>query len=1042
MAKVVLSDSANTKYGTSVKTVAIANGGTGYSVNDVLTLTGGDANCTCTVTAVSSGVVTAISRTTVGSGYTASTQNTTVAPAGGSGCTITITVQAGLWCPNGWYEVEAYNTGYNSEFTALTVNNAVIATPTFLHNCNLQGVVLFILSYPGQNPLYQAAESWTLTLEENKSTFTVSIASPAIVTLAGHGFTGGETVTLATTGALPTGLTALTVTYYVRYIDANTFNLSLTPAGALINTSGTQSGTHTLWADRATKTLTHADVFNQTGLVEGSATYMAGTYNVPFEFATPYAVDTTVGKWRFLGKISSALNRLTRFTGSTATALTYFAWGDNAVSFQDNDSIIVKDTIAIDGSATLKGIQGSGLTTMAWCGHVCSSMAGEGKKIDACKLIWENPPNASYTLTLDGRLGLPSYGGMAIGDPLNRIPIAQKAIIDADTATVVASTSCIGNSYSQTSNDNQKVCLYMYGEIATNNKTQANGTIANGASSFVTDDATGWVNGDKISVGKKAVQNADTTHYTVTSTSGTTVNISPVMSTARADNAKVVRLNNGYGIKIQGGTWAPVQANFGNLIMSGVEYNGVGMLCNGATMMSVNTYYQFALSSDWQEEQVLSDCSFYHPTSSTYFTHTFSFIPQAGLRIEDCILHQGQFVGNPNWYVSTYFNSGYLKLIDNIMLNCNVGATGLFGISYATTTATAKMYITGNVLENGVQSFINLWGSRGTFSNNQFWGFSSTAALSGHGAVNYATFINPVEITGNTYDLCYCAVEILGYPTAGVVDKNAVFGGTSANTQDIKVLAGAYVDVEFLNPTGISNVIDTERNLTILGSHIRFNTYNGTTGDNRGYLTYGYFNSTGTGLTDTTVHTAGGYALRFQPTDSTNNLEWAFSVPTGNIQNNTMFVGVWCKINSATYYAGTNQLPRLTITYDQTSTAYAQAAESTDWQLLVVPITPLTTYGQITVTLSGRTDATTTNAYIYWDDFMIAYPPNVALDLGAMDLWANALPITPPIAVPISAKTVSSAVWEELLTSHVTASTFGKHVGKKLLKTGTFIGLK
>ena len=48
-----------------------------------------------------------------------------------------------------------------------------------------------------------------------------------------------------TTGALPTGLVVGTV-YYTRYLTPATFNLSTTPTGALITTSGTQSGIHSI----------------------------------------------------------------------------------------------------------------------------------------------------------------------------------------------------------------------------------------------------------------------------------------------------------------------------------------------------------------------------------------------------------------------------------------------------------------------------------------------------------------------------------------------------------------------------------------------------------------------------------------------------------------------------------------------------------------------------------------------------------------------------------------------------------------------------
>jgi len=73
--------------------------------------------------------------------------------------------------------------------------------------------------------------------------FTVTIASPGVFTATAHGFTGSEKIRLSTTGALPTGLNT-TTDYYVLYINANTFNLSLTDGGAAINTSGSQSGTH------------------------------------------------------------------------------------------------------------------------------------------------------------------------------------------------------------------------------------------------------------------------------------------------------------------------------------------------------------------------------------------------------------------------------------------------------------------------------------------------------------------------------------------------------------------------------------------------------------------------------------------------------------------------------------------------------------------------------------------------------------------------------------------------------------------------------
>ncbi|MCM8784604.1 MAG: hypothetical protein NC818_07595 [Candidatus Omnitrophica bacterium] len=48
-----------------------------------------------------------------------------------------------------------------------------------------------------------------------------------------------------------------------------------------------------------------------------------------------------------------------------------------------------------------------------------------------------------------------------------------------------------------------------------------------------------------------------------------------------------------------------------------------------------------------------------------------------------------------------------------------------------------------------------------------------------------------------------------------------------------------------------------------------------------------------------------------------------------------------------------------------------------------------------------------------------------------MDNWADALPVTPPVAIPLSAYSVSNAVWEELTSSHITNGTFGQKLGKQ-----------
>lgn len=79
------------------------------------------------------------------------------------------------------------------------------------------------------------------------STVTITIATPGVITWTAHGLSNGQAIQLGTTGALPTGLTAGT-TYYIVTAATDTFQLAATAGGSPINTTGTQSGTHTAYA--------------------------------------------------------------------------------------------------------------------------------------------------------------------------------------------------------------------------------------------------------------------------------------------------------------------------------------------------------------------------------------------------------------------------------------------------------------------------------------------------------------------------------------------------------------------------------------------------------------------------------------------------------------------------------------------------------------------------------------------------------------------------------------------------------------------------
>ncbi len=75
-------------------------------------------------------------------------------------------------------------------------------------------------------------------------TVTFTIASPVVMTWTQSQLPNNTPIKFTTTGALPTGLVVGTI-YYVRRLSDSTYNIATKPDGQGINTSGTQSGTHT-----------------------------------------------------------------------------------------------------------------------------------------------------------------------------------------------------------------------------------------------------------------------------------------------------------------------------------------------------------------------------------------------------------------------------------------------------------------------------------------------------------------------------------------------------------------------------------------------------------------------------------------------------------------------------------------------------------------------------------------------------------------------------------------------------------------------------
>ncbi len=78
-------------------------------------------------------------------------------------------------------------------------------------------------------------------------TVTMTIATPCVVSFTAHGMQIGDSIYFTTTNSLPTGVSANTQYFIISAgFGVDSFEISASFGGAAINTSGSQSGVHTL----------------------------------------------------------------------------------------------------------------------------------------------------------------------------------------------------------------------------------------------------------------------------------------------------------------------------------------------------------------------------------------------------------------------------------------------------------------------------------------------------------------------------------------------------------------------------------------------------------------------------------------------------------------------------------------------------------------------------------------------------------------------------------------------------------------------------
>lgn len=912
---------------------------------------------------------------------------------------------------NWFYRCESSNLNFIGGIwqvtTSTTANHLAV---TFANACNIKWIGLWIGSVSIDQNRWMR-----INLAENLWAFTVNIASPWVFTKTAHWLNDLDEVFLDTTWALPTGLTKKTVRYYVRNKTDNTFNLSTTPTWSLVNTSWTQSWTHSIWVARVKQSYTYAEMFPANVNINDSAyVYTA----VPFEFTNTYAVDTTANKWRFIfwqewWTISSYYFMVSDWVISENFA--HFAWGDTAVSFTDDDVLICKDRVIVDRSFSIKWILWVWNTVYSTAWLICRSL---NKWVnDISNLVWENTPSASYKMTINWWLVIWSFAWIQIGSETNPIPASVKAVVEFVAPSVWTDVSCIRwMYYSSTARPIGKHAYIFYWEIPTHRYWTLASTANTSQDKIVlTEDMTGiWNVWDKLAIWKQNVkwQWSVWTHI-IASFNGPEITLtSNILTNARLAWWTVINRSRWYWIEIKSDT----DSTRYHYIMSNAPIHARVSWVN-----FTNVYFTSWLYATTQQYEDISTTKPYYCDNLAWYTQTSGsalfavwMISRYWVDIKRNLIWRWNVLNNVWAIYVAILKSWLLTVEDNIILsNYSVNAWVLASNNY-------KIVYKNNRRENTYYSAVILYWKNPLIEWNLFWGGSSTQPT-----VAFWTFcLNPL-FKNNTFDSNFYAIWYwAAWFVVNWIMQNDSFWQEVVNTSDFYIPVACLGDILIQSPTWTLNIPTTSLSETTNWFKLRIVDENNVANVDRMYLTEWYYMRCWDWLADTTVHTAwnGKFSLRMEALNEPLLREQ--KVPTGNIQWKTMTVSVWVKINSENYWSWSYAMPRLSINYDGWTIEYKEAIQTTERQQIFVTFTPITTTWEITITFSIETDQSWSNWYVYLDDMNIAYPAWYALDLWWLDIRSNALPVTPSIA------TFPNLWWvrDELKDNHSISWSFGEEV--------------
>jgi len=716
-------------------------------------------------------------------------------------------------------------------------------------------------------------------------------------------------------------------------------------------------------------------------------TSLVASTHVFFEFGTAFVfATTTAGRYRVKLNTSGASGTTSIAADSGGANFAYIAMqnvntvpttGDNIFVVSPNQGTAL--TVSLDSSPSIGSGGNTAVPTFrSWQNAIVLANNGQ--------LAWETA--TSRTVTCKGNVFIESGGWLQMGQTSAKIAagVTARLAFDQDgTTTNYGMGHLLGGK------------ITLQGADKTFKTTTFSSGLGTAASPLVVTDAVDWSVGDELILvpsSNNATNYLETeirfiitknsaTSYVVSSTSGgaETALVYTHASGKIINATRQVLINTTNTSHAWYGDFNET-TTIGNVDLDGCRLETIGSTATGKTTV--------IFSNGAAEICTLDDVVFYR------------------------ILGVGITLGNNN-DTRTYTH-----------LNFYSSATSTFIIS----SLRNKTFNYCNFVAGG-DSGTSLAATANAVFNYCGWYANSTVGTSGiRGAF---TLVNQALATFNYCDSHANRSQGAYFSSGTEITFNSCNLGTKGynGTADILLSADTVNTALFSNCLFGSTTLLNGYTGVAAGSEIAFDKFNQTTNDHRWYTPFGIARSTGAGLADTNVRTAGTLNVRIAPESSSPGFTWDFKILAK--ANSALYVNGFIQKNAA---FGTDDvivelyLPGLIPGTDTPSDTMTMP-DDTSYNVFSLATNYTGTVPRYaTVRVTGKT--TTASAYCYIADLY-----NGTNDITNLKTWDSGK----PSAIMFEQLGDAAAVWAVATSTLTTSGTVG-YLVTKLLTVAKFLGLK